>query len=165
MVDYADPTAWPRPPTTGFDTVRPGISEGWGCIVARSDKAKETYEPGKVGEGQHGWAPDAPGTGEAKDRATKGHKKAFEGNETQEASRGESGNNPDFPPKGVGQSKGRRGEQMKKKGGEPGRFDAGTKGKSQRPVGKSEAGDSTGVGAQEPIDESMPHLPTGDQGG
>jgi hypothetical protein len=124
----------------------------------------ETYEPGKVGEGQHGWAPDAPGAGDAKQRTVRGHKKAYEGNETQEAARGEPNDNPDFPPEGVGESKSRRGEQVKK-GNEPGRYDAGTKGKSQRPVGKSSPEDSSGVGAQKPIDESMPNMPAGDQGG
>jgi len=68
-------------------------------------------------------------------------------------------------PKGVGESSTRRGEDIiDQDGKEPGRQDAGTQGQSGRPVGKSDARDSTGVDAQESADGS-PTTPTGDQGG
>jgi hypothetical protein len=54
---------------------------------------------------------------------------------------------------------------MAEEGKEPGRYDSGTKGESQRPYGGSTASASTGVDPQEPIDESMPDIQTGDQGG
>ncbi len=38
-------------------------------------------------------------------------------------------------------------------------------GPTNRPAGKSDAEDSTSVGAQDPIDEEMPGLQSGDQGG
>ena len=43
---------------------------------------------GVVDEDHHGWAPDAPGTGEAKQSAVEGKKKAFEGNDTQDEATG-----------------------------------------------------------------------------
>lgn len=55
---------------------------------------------------------------------------------------------PDSP-KGVGQSANRRGEDMADhEGKEPGREDAGTKGPSDRPVGKSDERDASTVDPQ-----------------
>ncbi len=65
------------------------------------------------------------------------------------------------PPEDVGESMTRRGEDVvKEEGKEPGRHDAGTQGKSERPVGTSTARDSTGVDPQDPIDPESPHLQT-----
>jgi hypothetical protein len=44
--------------------------------MADADKPGTDFEPGKVDEDQHGWAPDAPGTGEAKERVQESAKKA-----------------------------------------------------------------------------------------
>jgi hypothetical protein len=124
------------------------------------------HDQAKVDEQHHGWAPDAPGTGEAKERTIKGHQKAFNPEDTQEASRGDATENPDAPPPGVGQSQTRRGEDVvKQEGVEAGRKDLGTKGESQRPYGTVEAGEGAGVKPSEPVDESMPDIQTGDQGG
>jgi hypothetical protein len=109
-----------------------------------------TFEPGTVDEHQHGWAPDAPGTGEAKHRVVQGHQRAFEGRDTQEASRGDGGQDPDFPPQGVGDSVSRRGEDMvRDEGKEPGRHDTGAQGESERPTGRSTARDATSVDPQD----------------
>lgn len=52
-------------------------------------------------------------------------------------------------PDDVGESTTRKGEDVvKEEGKEPGRRDTGTKGPSERPVGKSTPRDSTGVGAE-----------------
>jgi hypothetical protein len=60
-------------------------------------------------------------------------------------------------PEKVRESTTRRGEDVvKKEGKEPGRYDAGKKGRSQRPVGKSTARDYTGVNPQDPIDPDDP---------
>ena len=133
-------------------------SPGRRCNVADADKPGTGFGPGKVDEDQHGWAPDAPGDGEAKERVLEGGKKAWEAHDTQEAARGDGGQDRDLTPDGVGESQGRRGENMvDEEGKEPGRYDSGTQGKSSLPVGGSTARDSTGVSPQEPI--------TGDQGG
>jgi hypothetical protein len=50
--------------------------------------ASDSYEPGTVDENTHGWAPDAPGTGEAKERVIEANKKAWEASDTQEAATG-----------------------------------------------------------------------------
>jgi hypothetical protein len=132
--------------------------------MADETERDSTYEPGTTSESQHGWAPDAPGDGEAKDRAVEANQKAFEGNDTQAASRGDA-QLPDYP-EDVGESTTRRGEDVAaEEGKEPGRYDSGTQGESERPYGGSTARASTGVDPQEPIDESMPDLQTGDQGG
>jgi hypothetical protein len=134
--------------------------------MTSADQNGTTYEPGTADEGQHGWAPDAPGTGEAKERTIEGHQKAFEAHDTQEASRGEAGQDPSFPPEGVGESSTRRGEDVvKEEGNDPGRHDLGTQGETQRPVGTSTAEASTGVDPQDSIDEEMPNTQSGDQGG
>jgi hypothetical protein len=97
-----------------------------------------TFTPGAVDEKQHGWAPDAEGTGEAADRVKEANQKAFEGRDTQPESRGDGGENPDVPPRGVGESTGRRGEDMiDRDGSDSGREDHGTKGPSGRPVGEA----------------------------
>jgi hypothetical protein len=134
--------------------------------MTSNDQAGGAYEPGTVDEHQHGWAPDAPGSGEAKERAVEGHQKAFEAHDTQEGSRGEGGQDPSFPPEGVGESITRRGEDViKEEGGEPGRHDLGTQGETERPVGTSTARASTGVDPQDVTDEDMPNLQSGSQGG
>lgn len=61
-------------------------------------------------------------------------------------------------PHGVGTSMGRRGEDVKKQEGtEPGRTDLGTKGKTERPYGTSDARDGTGIDTEgsQPIDDDM----------
>lgn len=134
--------------------------------MAKDKETESTYEPGRADEDTHGWAPDAPGTGEAKKRVVEGHKKAFEAHDTQDASRGEGGQSRDLTPEGVGESKTRRGEDVaEQEGKETGRYDSGVAGVAQRPYGGSTMRDSTGVDPQEPIDEDMPDLQTGDQGG
>lgn len=70
------------------------------------------------------------------------------------------GGNGQMAPEGVGESIAHRGENMiEEEGKEPGRFDTGTQGPTNRPVGKSTARDSTGIDPQEPIDDSSPVLP------
>ena len=109
-----------------------------------------SYDPGTVNESQHGWAPDAPGDGEAADRAAEADHKAFQANDTQAASRGDA-QAPDYP-EGVGESTTRRAEDVTAEDGkEPGRYDSGTQGQSERPYGGSTARDRTGVNPQEPI--------------
>lgn len=67
--------------------------------------------------------------------------------------------------KGVGESTTRRGEDMgDDEGTEKGRHDAGTQGKSQRPVGVSDERDTTSVDPQSSQD-GAPTTPSGDQGG
>jgi hypothetical protein len=123
------------------------------------------HDRGTVDEEHHGWAPDAPGNGAAKDAAIQGHKKAFEGNDTQEESKGAARQGADLTPDGTGESSTRRGEDVsQQEGKETGRADTGTQGESQRPTGTSTARDSTGVDPQEPITDS-PVQPSGDQGG
>lgn len=113
------------------------------------------HDQGTVDEEEHGWSPDAPGTGEGKDQAIEGHKKAFDPGGTQEASRGDATEDPTAPPEDVGVSQTRRGEDvMGQEGQEPGRKDLGTKGESQRPYGTVEEG--PGVKPSEPTDEEMP---------
>jgi hypothetical protein len=125
-----------------------------------------SHDRGTVDESHHGWAPDAPGEGAAKDSAIAGHKKAFEGNETQAESRGGGGQGPDLVPEGTGQSSTRRGEDVaREEGTDAGRYDTGTKGESQRPTGGTTARASTSIDPQEPIDPESPHMPYGDQGG
>ena len=70
------------------------------------------------------------------------------------------GGGGEMAPEGVGESVGHRGENMiEEEGKEAGRYDTGTQGPTNRPVGKSTARDSTGVDPQEPIDPSSPSLP------
>lgn len=108
------------------------------------------------GEDDHGWAPDAPGEGEAKERAIAANKKAFEANETQDAATAPGGQydaDPDPAAEHVGESISRRGEDVvDEEGTDPGREDLGTKGKTERPVGTSTARASTGVDPQDPDD-------------
>jgi hypothetical protein len=72
---------------------------------------------------------------------------------------------PDPAAEGVGESTTRRGEDVKEQEGTEGREDLGTKGPAQRPYGKSSQEETTGVNPKEPIDEDMPNLQRGDQGG
>jgi hypothetical protein len=105
-----------------------------------------TFEPGTVDEHQHGWAPDAPGTGEAKERSVEANRKAFQAHDTQDESRGEGSRSVDLTPGNVGESVTRRGENVvKDEGKEPGRYDAGTQGPTERPVGGSTPRNVTGV--------------------
>lgn len=121
---------------------------------------------GVVDDDHHGWAPDAPGTGEAKDRAVEGHQKAFEGNETQDEATGAAVQGPDLTGGNVGESTTRRGEDVAAQDGkDAGRMDGPAQGQSQRPTGTSTARDSTGVDPQEPVDPDSPDLQMGDQGG
>jgi hypothetical protein len=119
--------------------------------MADETERDSAYEPGTVNENQHGWAPDAPGDGEAADRAAEADHKAFQGNDTQAASRGDA-QLPDSP-EGVGESTTRRGEDVTaEEGQEAGRYDSGTQGESDRPYGGSTSRATTGVDPQEPID-------------
>jgi hypothetical protein len=71
------------------------------------------------------------------------------------------GGGGEMAPEGVGESVAHRGENMiEEEGKEPGRYDLGTKGPTNRPVGGSTARDSTGVDPQEPIIETS-QAPTG----
>ena len=122
------------------------------------------------GEDDHGWAPDAPGTGEAKERTIEGHQKAHDAEHgTQEGSRAEGGYDADTSQAPVPDSETRRGEDVVgQEGKEPDRQDAGTQGPAERPVGTSDMSDSTSVqtGKSKPLDEEdMPTMPSGDQGG
>jgi hypothetical protein len=123
------------------------------------------HDRGQVDEEHHGWAPDAPGTGEAKEAAIQGHQKAFEANDTQDESKGPARQGADLTPEGTGQSSTRRGETVsQQEGKDAGRTDTGTQGESQRPTGTSTARSYTGVDPQEPITDS-PIQQAGDQGG
>ncbi len=114
---------------------------------------------GVVDEDHHGWAPDAPGTGEAKQSAVEGNKKAFEGNDTQDEATGAAIQGADLTGGNVGQSSTRRAEDIAdEEGKEPGRSDGPPQGESQRPTGTSTARDSTGVDPQEPADDASPNL-------
>jgi hypothetical protein len=114
----------------------------------------KSYEPGTVDADTHGWAPDAPGTGEAKKRVIEANKKAWEANDTQEAARGAARQGPDMTGGHVGESITRRGEDVvKEEGKESGRYDLPPQGRSQRPAGGSTARSFTGVDPQEAITE------------
>ncbi|HEY1917184.1 MAG TPA: hypothetical protein VGH27_16580 [Streptosporangiaceae bacterium] len=132
--------------------------------MADTEKPGTDYEPGTVNEDQHGWAQDAPGTGEAHDRAVEANQKAFEGNDTQDEATGEAIQGPDLTGGHVGESTTRRGEDVRASDGkEPGRSDGPAQGESQRPTGTSAARDSTGVDPQDPISGDTPAQ--GGQGG
>jgi len=134
--------------------------------MSQSEDQQASNDRGTVDEQHHGWAPDAPGTGEAKERAVEGHQKAFEANPTQDEATGAARQGPDLTPAGTGQSSTRRAEDVaRQEGKEPGQYDTGTQGESERPTGESSARSSTGVDPQDPIDEESPTLGTGDQGG
>jgi hypothetical protein len=64
-------------------------------------------------------------------------------------------------PKNVGKSLGRHGESITKRDHEPGNQDTGSKGKTDRPVGKSTARDSTGIDPKDPIDPKSPNVKRG----
>ena len=64
--------------------------------MADSDSTCTDFEPGTNDEDQHGWAPDAPGTGEGKDQAIAGRKRAFEGNGTQDEAAGAAAQGADL---------------------------------------------------------------------
>ena len=68
--------------------------------------------------------------------------------------------------KGVGESTTRRGEDViKQEGAEPGRHpNQGTKG-ADRPYGTADSDSASSVAGQDNIDENMPDMPPGDQGG
>ncbi len=69
-------------------------------------------------------------------------------------------------PHGSGESITRRGEDViKEEGPEPGRMPNQGKKGADRPYGSATAGSSTGVDPQENIQEDMPNMPSGDQGG
>jgi hypothetical protein len=110
----------------------------------------QDYEPGKVDDRSHGWAPDAPGTGEAAQRVVEANKKAWEANDTQEEARGDGRQGPDMTGGHVGESITQRGEDVvKREGKEPGRYEGPPQGQSQRPSGGSTARDKTGVDPRE----------------
>ena len=100
--------------------------------------ASDSYEPGTVDENTHGWAPDAPETGEAKERVIEANQKAWETNDTQEAASGAARQGPDMTGGHVGESVTQRGEDVAEdEGTEPGRYDLPPQGQSQRPGGGS----------------------------
>lgn len=122
-------------------------------------ETSEGFEAGTVDENSHGWAPDAPGTGEAKKRVVEADRKAFEGNDTQDEATGAAVQGPDLTGGHVGESTSRRGEDVvKEEGKEPGRFDGPPQGESQRPTGGTTARGATGVDPQDPIDDESPYL-------
>jgi hypothetical protein len=117
-------------------------------------ETSESYEPGTVDENTHGWAPDAPGTGEAKERVIEANQKAWEANDTQEAATGAARQGPDMTGGHVGESITQRGEDVvKEEGKEPGRYDLPPQGQSQRPAGGSTSRSFTGVDPQETVTE------------
>jgi|HubBroStandDraft_1064217.scaffolds.fasta_scaffold420427_1 hypothetical protein len=120
--------------------------------MADTNQEDTDFEPGTVSEDQHGWAQDAPGTGEAKEAAIAGNKKAFEGNDTQDEATGAALQGPDLTGGHVGESTTRRGEDVSEEGKEPGRHDGPAQGESQRPTGTSTARDVTGIDPQDAID-------------
>lgn len=122
--------------------------------VGDQSEGEVTHDQGQVDEKSHGWAPDVPGTGEAKERVIEANKKAFEVHDV--PPRPDATEDPNAPPEGVGESMGRRGEDvLKEEGKAPGEIDLGTKGKTERPYGTSTARASTGIDPQDPIDEDM----------
>jgi hypothetical protein len=71
------------------------------------------------------------------------------------------GGGGEMAPEGVGESVAHRGENMtEEEGKEAGRYDMGTQGPTNRPVGGSTSRDSTGVDPQDPIVETTT-APTG----
>jgi hypothetical protein len=71
------------------------------------------------------------------------------------------GGTGEMAPEGVGESIAHRGENMiEEEGKEPGRYDSGTQGPTNRPVGGSTNRDATGVDPQEPIIDT-PMAPSG----
>jgi hypothetical protein len=68
--------------------------------------------------------------------------------------------NPE-PVHGVGETNTRRAEDIAREESEQGRHATGTKGRTQRPAGKSTAEDSTGVAPEGPIDPESPTMPRG----
>ncbi len=123
------------------DTQQPGGSQ---------DQTSEDYEPGTIDENTHGWAPDAPGTGEAKQRVVEANEKAWEARDTQDASTGPAKQGPDMTGGHVGESTTRRGEDVvTQEGKEPGRYEGAPQGESQRPTGGSTARNFTGVDPQD----------------
>jgi hypothetical protein len=119
------------------------------------------YVPGTVDENTHGWAPDAPGTGEAKERVLEGASKVHDANDTQDAATGAAIQGPDMTGGHVGESITTRGEDVvKEEGKEAGRYDGPPMGESQRPTGGTTARDFSGVDPQEPI--NAPSSESGD---
>jgi hypothetical protein len=100
----------------------------------KQEKTSGEYQPGTVDEGSHGWAPDAPGTGEAAERATEANKKAWEARDTQEEATGPAQQGPDLTGGNVGESTTRRGEDVVKEEGTKG-WEGPPQGQSQRPTG------------------------------
>jgi hypothetical protein len=134
--------------------------------MADSDSTGTDFEPGTNDEDQHDWAPDAPGTGEAKDQATAGNKWAFGGNGTQDEATGAAVQGSDLTGGHVGQSATSGGEDaLEREGKEPGRASGRPQGESERAVGSSTARDSTGVDPQQAVDDGSLRLQSGDQGG
>ncbi len=71
------------------------------------------------------------------------------------------GGGGEMAPEGVGESVAHRGENMTaEEGKEAGRYDLGTQGKTNRPVGGSTNRDSTGIDPQDPIIDT-PAAPQG----
>lgn len=100
----------------------------------KQERPSEEYEPGTVDEGSHGWAQDAPGSGEAAERVTEANKKAWEGRDTQEEATGPAQQGPDLTGGNVGESTTRRGEDVVKEEGTKG-WEGPPQGQSQRPTG------------------------------
>jgi hypothetical protein len=125
--------------------------------VADSDSTGTDFEPGTNDEDQHGWAPDVPGTGEAKDQAIAGHKRAFKGSGTQDEATGVAAQGPDLTGGHVGQRATSRSEDaLEREGKEPGRSSGPPQGESERAAGSSTARDSTGVDPQQAVDDGSP---------
>lgn len=128
-----------------------------------------------AGDDEHGWAPDEKGTGAtgSDEMAQQAGDRAFDGIDTQQSSKstnpnaGEPGTAAEGQaPEGVGESISRRGEDVSKQQGEEREPDGGegaegTGGVAKRPVGTSDADESTGLDPQEPIDDESPTMPAG----
>jgi hypothetical protein len=106
------------------------------------------------------------GTDEKQERA-EGVSRQLTGQDAPEDTNSESltgptgGGGGEMAPEGVGESIAHRGENMTaEEGKEAGRYDMGTQGPTNRPVGGSTARDSTGVDPQEPIIDTE-QAPTG----
>ena len=100
----------------------------------KRDQTAEEYQPGTVDEGTHGWAPDAPGTGDAAERVNQANKRAREARDTQDEATGEARQGPDLTGGKVGESSTRRGEDIADEDGKE-TWEGPPKGVSQRPTG------------------------------
>jgi hypothetical protein len=121
------------------------------------------------GENQHGWAPDV---GSDSNTAAEGGERAWDPSNADQSGPGRIISDEErdgvpptdttaATPLGVGESMTRRGEDV---GGDDDRTEQGRQGRSDRPYGKSDPEQNTGVAPQDSGEDSETYL-TGDQGG